>query len=201
VVVPSPPPCSALDNPAQLLRRQHLMDHTLGGGNRLAVGVIDNVFRSTARPGPNRRLSRFRRQSRRVADRHRSRPMAASLGDRPGVFERSPKTAGLSPRRHSLRGWCSPHDPAATTCPDEACAVVKGGLRPTGRRSTCSSPIPGTSAVSVAWSETASRWSGRRLLVCDEAGAASATAATHAAGRTRASDLARAGVAGVATHK
>jgi hypothetical protein len=40
--------------------------------------------------------------------------------------------AGLSPRRNSRRGCCSPHDPAATTGLNDACAVGKGGLRQQG---------------------------------------------------------------------
>ena len=42
------------------------------------------------------------------------------------------ETAGLSPRRHSRQGCCSPQDPAATTGPNDACAVGKGGLRKQG---------------------------------------------------------------------
>jgi hypothetical protein len=34
-----------------------------------------------------------------------------------------------SPRRHCRRGCCSSHDPAATTGPNDACAVGKGALR------------------------------------------------------------------------
>ena len=36
-----------------------------------------------------------------------------------------------SPRRHSRQGCCSPQDPA-TTGPNDACAVAKGGLRKQG---------------------------------------------------------------------
>ena len=45
---------------------------------------------------------------------------------------RPARAPALSPRRHSRQGCCPPQDPAATTGPNDACAVGKGGLRKQG---------------------------------------------------------------------
>jgi hypothetical protein len=64
--------------------------------------------------------------------------------------------AASSPRRHSRRGCCSPHDPSATTGPNGCLCRGESSAAQTGRRSTRSSPNPSILA-GAARSRTSAR--------------------------------------------
>ena len=56
-------------------------------------------------------------------------------------------------RRHSRRGCCSPHDPAATTWSERCLCSRERRADQTGRRSTCSSPQPRSGACRLLASD------------------------------------------------